>query len=145
ILFELLTGTLPFAGRETMDILLAHATEEPPSFAGIGASGLVPPAIERVVRMCLAKLPDERPRHARELSELSTEALGHSQMGMTPAPAPTAPSSRGAKLRPVGEGPATVPTVKPRVVTLQPLASSPTAPPPAMTAAAEPVVLKAPT
>src|SRR5947199_3268773 len=46
ILFELLTGQLPFAGRSTMDVLLAHATEEPPSFATAGASGMVPPAIE---------------------------------------------------------------------------------------------------
>ena len=29
ILFELLTGRLPFAGSSTMDMLLAHATEEP--------------------------------------------------------------------------------------------------------------------
>src|SRR5215470_9496947 len=43
VLFELLTGQLPFAGRSTMDILLAHATEEPPSFRDLGVAGLVPP------------------------------------------------------------------------------------------------------
>src|SRR5918911_542095 len=37
ILFELLTGRLPFSGKSTMDVLLAHATEEPPSFAQVGA------------------------------------------------------------------------------------------------------------
>ncbi|MBY0232242.1 MAG: serine/threonine protein kinase, partial [Gemmataceae bacterium] len=75
ILFELLTGQLPFANRATMDVLLAHATEEPPSFATVGASGLVPAPIERVVQACLAKNPDQRPRHARELSERYREAL----------------------------------------------------------------------
>src|SRR5262245_45892655 len=75
ILFELLTGQLPFAGRSTMDVLLAHATEEPPSFATAGASGMVPPAIERVVQACLGKDPNHRPRHARELSEMYTDAL----------------------------------------------------------------------
>src|SRR5207302_408298 len=35
ILFELLTGRLPFTAGSTMDILLAHATEEPPSFAAL--------------------------------------------------------------------------------------------------------------
>src|SRR5262249_45529247 len=57
VLFELLTGQLPFAGRSTMDILLAHATEDPPSFAAAGAVGVVPPAIEAVVQACLAKAP----------------------------------------------------------------------------------------
>ncbi len=76
ILFELLTGRLPFAGRSTMDVLLAHATEEPPSFSAIGAAGIVPPGIERVVQSCLSKFKDHRPRHARELSESYAEALG---------------------------------------------------------------------
>src|SRR5260370_31050156 len=50
ILYELLTGQMPFAGRSTMDILLAHATETPPSFASVGGDVRVPPAIEVVVR-----------------------------------------------------------------------------------------------
>src|SRR3954467_5431801 len=37
ILFEMLSGRLPFSGASTMDVLLAHATEEPPRFADIGA------------------------------------------------------------------------------------------------------------
>src|SRR6185437_8239831 len=63
-----------------------------------------------------------------------------------PGPAPTAPSSRGAKLRPAAGGSVTVPTMKTRVVTLQPLASAPmpaAAAPPMMTAP-DPVVIKAP-
>src|SRR5947208_9746546 len=75
ILFELLTGQLPFAGRSTMDILLAHATEEPPSFANIGAAAVVPPAIERVVQACLAKRAEDRPSNARELAVLYADAL----------------------------------------------------------------------
>jgi serine/threonine-protein kinase len=69
ILFELLTGRLPFTGDETMDVLLAHATEPPPTFASLGASSWVPPAIEAVVQSCLAKNPAERPGSARELAE----------------------------------------------------------------------------
>src|SRR5437763_3636794 len=68
ILYELLTGQLPFAGKSTMDVLLAHATEEPPPFARFSAGLKVPLAVERVVQACLAKDPNDRPRSARELS-----------------------------------------------------------------------------
>src|SRR5919199_6216693 len=41
ILYELLAGRLPFAGKSTMDMLLAHATEEPPAFDQLeGAEGV---------------------------------------------------------------------------------------------------------
>jgi len=43
ILFELLTGRLPFTREETMDVLLAHATEAAPRFSDVGASDSVPP------------------------------------------------------------------------------------------------------
>jgi serine/threonine-protein kinase len=97
ILYELLTGRLPFAGQATMDVLLAHATEPPPSFDASGGSG-VSAAIEAVVLKCLAKDPNQRPRHARELAELYEEALGR-ELGMTPSP--TSVSSQ----TPVGTAP----------------------------------------
>src|SRR4051794_16953528 len=100
ILFELLTGQLPFSGRSTMDVLLAHATEEPPSFAKLGVLGLVPPAIERVVQRCLAKDPNLRPNHARELSEEYTEALDNSQARATRA---GVSPPRATRLRPAGK------------------------------------------
>ncbi len=74
ILFELLTGRLPFTGDETMDVLLAHATEAPPTFAAVGAN-YVFPAIESVVQACLAKNPGERPSSARDLAERYEAAL----------------------------------------------------------------------
>src|SRR5262249_7825299 len=46
ILFEVLTGKLPFSREETMDVLLAHATEPPPSFSDVGATACVHPEIE---------------------------------------------------------------------------------------------------
>jgi serine/threonine-protein kinase len=79
ILYEMLSGRLPFAGRETMDVMLAHATEAPPNFESFGASDWVPPAIEAVVRSCLAKWPGERPNSARELAERYETALAHEQ------------------------------------------------------------------
>src|SRR5581483_11085382 len=69
ILFELLTGRLPFTGGETMDVLLAHATEPPPTFASVGAADWVSPALEALVLNCLAKSPADRPANALELAE----------------------------------------------------------------------------
>src|SRR5438445_12478391 len=75
ILYELLTGRLPFAGKSTMDVLLSHATEEPPPFAHISRDMDVPPGIEDVVQSCLAKNPADRPHSARDLAERYELAL----------------------------------------------------------------------
>jgi serine/threonine-protein kinase len=75
IMYELLTGRLPFVGGSSMDILLAHATEPPPRFAEIGLKGVVPPEIEELVLQCLAKDPADRPQQARDLAERYDTAL----------------------------------------------------------------------
>jgi serine/threonine-protein kinase len=75
ILYELLTGTLPFNGSVPLDILMAHSTEKPPSFAQIGAAGIVPKAVEAMVMACLEKDPANRPQSARDLAELYDKAL----------------------------------------------------------------------
>jgi eukaryotic-like serine/threonine-protein kinase len=82
ILYELLTGCLPFAGRCTMDVLLAHATEEPPTFTDIGFKGNSLPNVELVIRSCLAKDPADRPATARELSERYELAIARDQVGL---------------------------------------------------------------
>ncbi len=75
MLYEMLTGRLPFAGRCTMDVLFAHATEEPPFFSNVSPSLRLPPALERVVRSAMAKDPNARPSTARELAERYEQAL----------------------------------------------------------------------
>jgi serine/threonine protein kinase len=87
ILFELLTGRLPFTREETMDVLLAHATEPPPRFAEVGAAGTVPPEIEEVVMNCLAKNPDDRPASAMDLAERYDNALARANGELAPLPA----------------------------------------------------------
>jgi serine/threonine protein kinase len=91
ILFELLTGKLPFQREETMDVLLAHATEPPPTFDSIGAAPWVTAAVEAVVQNCLAKKPEERPPSARELAKRYESALFEAEeppttKGTTPTP-----------------------------------------------------------
>ncbi|MFN4258286.1 MAG: serine/threonine protein kinase [Gemmataceae bacterium] len=74
ILYEMLTGRLPFRGLDVMDFLRAHVEDTPPKFEAYGVR--VPPAIEAVVHHCLAKYPRERPQTARELYQLYEKALG---------------------------------------------------------------------
>lgn len=83
ILFELLTGRLPFAGSSAMDVLLAHAVDAPPSFREIGVVE-IPPPIERVVQTCLAKNPEQRPPDARALVARFEEALAQPATGLAP-------------------------------------------------------------
>src|SRR5262249_46284560 len=96
IVFELLTGRLPFTGGETMDVLLAHATQAPPSFTDIGAASWVPPAVEQVVQRCLAKAPGDRPASARDLAEMYESALAVEQAPSEPFHAHTHADTVGA-------------------------------------------------
>ena len=94
ILYELLTGQLPFAGKSTMDMLLAHAVEPPPSFSLLGAGRAAPPAVEAVVQWCLAKDPADRPNSARELAERFEAALDSSEERTFAEYAPTGRNPR---------------------------------------------------
>jgi serine/threonine-protein kinase len=96
ILFELLTGRRPFSHANVDDLLRAHGNEEAPTFAAVGAPG-VPRAIEDVVRRCLEKFPDHRPKRATELAQLYEHALGRriNVVRRTPPP-PTVPPTASA-------------------------------------------------
>lgn len=86
MLYELLTGRLPFIRDETMDVLFAHATEPPPKFAEVGAGDWVPAEIEAVVMRCLAKNPGDRCASARELAEHYQRALQEVEERKAPTP-----------------------------------------------------------
>jgi serine/threonine protein kinase len=101
MMYELLTGRLPFQGATSMDVLLAHATEMPPSFEELGLGGWVPRAIEELVFHCLAKDPDDRPQSTRELADRFETAIADAQAkadsraqmpGIAPDPAADRPA-----------------------------------------------------
>lgn len=75
VAYELLTGQVPFIRATDMDVLLAHATEMPPTFEELGLGGWVPRAVEEVVMSCLEKDPSFRPQSALELTERFNTAL----------------------------------------------------------------------
>jgi hypothetical protein len=93
VLFELLTGQLPFDDADTLSLLDAHVNRRPPTFREAGM-GILPPAIEQVVHQCLAKFPNERPQSAYELASAFQAARGLKTMldprGFQPVAAITA-------------------------------------------------------
>jgi serine/threonine-protein kinase len=68
ILYQLLTGVLPFRGSPT-NVLAAHLTRTPPPMNEVAPGAGVPPEIERIVLQCLEKEPEKRPQTAGELAE----------------------------------------------------------------------------
>jgi serine/threonine protein kinase len=88
MLFEMLTGRVPFERATVEEIFAAHLDEEPPTCEEVGA-GDVPPGVETVVRSCLSKYPAERPQSAWELANLYGKAIG---MKLMEPPGKAAPS-----------------------------------------------------
>jgi serine/threonine-protein kinase len=90
ILFQLLTGRLPFAGSTVMEILMSQATDSPPTFASLMLAEKVPAGVEEVVRSALAIKPSDRPQSARALFEAYESAVRGALRGEEAAAAPPA-------------------------------------------------------
>ncbi len=82
MLFEMLTGSLPFASDSLVEFAQLHAHAAPPSLAERGGSRDIAPELEAVIGRLLAKRQDDRFASAREV----IEALRH-------LPVPAAPRS----------------------------------------------------
>ena len=71
VLYECLTGRLPFVATSPITLIAKLLHEQPPSPSTLNAE--VPPALSALVVRLLAKAPDERPGSAEELGELLTQ------------------------------------------------------------------------
>lgn len=67
VLFEMVTGRVPFTGGSIAQVLAAHVTEAPPRPSEVSAQNAISPELERLILSCLAKSPAARPQSAREL------------------------------------------------------------------------------
>jgi serine/threonine protein kinase len=67
ILYEMLTGLVPFDGNTPMSIALKHKTDTPANPRTFNAS--IPEGLNRLIMKCLEKDPDKRYRSAREVIE----------------------------------------------------------------------------
>jgi serine/threonine protein kinase len=86
VLYELLTGKHAFEGSSAASVIAAIMERPAPSIADVA-----PPALDRVLRKCLEKDPDNRWQSARDLrSELEWIAAGPSER-TAPAAGPPRP------------------------------------------------------
>jgi len=90
VLYEMATGKPAFAGRTKASLIAAILSSDPKPIGSLAP--LTPPALERVIRTCLAKEPEERWQTAHDLKlQLQWIAEGGSQVGV---PAPVAARRR---------------------------------------------------
>jgi serine/threonine-protein kinase len=88
ILYELLTGRVPYVGDTFMGILTQHMFETPPPIALANPAAQVPPELERIVLKALAKNADDRYQSMEELGHDLTLALEGASSGTAPSLAP---------------------------------------------------------
>jgi serine/threonine-protein kinase len=101
ILYEMLTGKLPFDAKTAVDLILLPQKEDPvkPSARVDG----IPPAIEELVLRMIARKSEDRPRDAFAVCAALESALAGSLPAL-PAPAST-PSLTGDRPTPVVDTP----------------------------------------
>jgi serine/threonine protein kinase len=90
VLYEMTTGRKAFEGRSQAVLIGSIMNHEPPAASSI--SPLVPPALDQLIRACLAKDPEERIQTAHDVRlQLQWIQQGGSQAGV---PAPVAARRR---------------------------------------------------
>ncbi|MFK0289022.1 protein kinase [Streptomyces sp. NPDC090442] len=82
MLFELLTGQLPFDADSPLAIAYAHVQEEPPVPSSINRS--LPPAVDALVARALKKNPNDRFPTAEAMRDECLRIAGSGQSGATP-------------------------------------------------------------
>jgi len=92
VVYEMATGKKAFEGKTSASVMAKILEAEPPSMASL--QPMTPPALDRVVKKCLAKEPDDRWHAAKDLcDELKWISEGGSPAGLV-APAVAQPSRR---------------------------------------------------
>jgi serine/threonine-protein kinase len=87
ILYEMLTGTVPFSGSTPLSIAMKHTTETPRNPREFVAN--IPAALEQVVLHTLEKRPQDRPANAAEFRKellATAERLGLENAALTSSP-----------------------------------------------------------
>src|SRR5712692_9225250 len=86
VVYEMATRKRAFEGKGQASLIAAILQIDPPSMSSL--QPMTPPALDRVVKRCLAKEPDERCQSAKDLTdELKWIAEGGSQLTLAPTAA----------------------------------------------------------
>jgi Tol biopolymer transport system component len=96
ILYEMLAGRRAFHGDSAADTMSAILREDPPDLSVTNQS--VPPGLERIVRHCLEKAPEQRFHSAHDVA-FALEALSQTSAPQGAAPAP--PPLRARRVSPL--------------------------------------------
>jgi eukaryotic-like serine/threonine-protein kinase len=97
VVYEMATGRKAFEGKTSASVMAKILETDPPSMASL--QPMTPPQLDRVVKKCLAKEPEERWQAASDLTDaLKWIADGASQANV-PAPVPTSPMGQQRNAR----------------------------------------------
>jgi len=97
VVYEALSGQLPFLAKTSMEYIQKHLTEAPPSIVTVAPS--LPPAVGDVLRRAMSKERSRRPARASQLIDELEAALAGGTPGL--------PASRPIPARTVASGPHT--------------------------------------
>ena len=90
VLYEMLNGTAPFSRSSMVDTMTAIMREDPPEMSGARD---LPPALERIIRHCLEKRPEDRFHSAQDVAFAIDSLSGVREIEAPGAP----PTSSGRK------------------------------------------------
>ena len=106
VLFEMLTGRLPFSGETDLAVAMQHVSAAPANPRSLAPD--VPEACAAVVMKALSKLPDDRYQNADEFAAALRAARdgGQAAVAATPPPPPAAPAPALPQAPPAAPPPA---------------------------------------
>ncbi len=96
VVYEMATGQRAFEGKTQASVIGAILRDDPPPISSL--QPMTPPALDRVVKRCLAKEPDERCQSAKDLTdELKWIVEGGSQVTLASSVAPKSARTIGRR------------------------------------------------
>jgi eukaryotic-like serine/threonine-protein kinase len=81
LMYETITGRLPYVGKNQMDTLMKHLHEEPPPFSQVVTGRVIPVEIEAIVLRCMEKDPEARFQYVFEVEQALLTGLENFRQG----------------------------------------------------------------